>query len=59
MKFLIALVLLFGPTTTFAAKVKCADFKNQKQAQAYFNAKKPGYRSLDRDKDGIACESLR
>ncbi|WP_019672547.1 excalibur calcium-binding domain-containing protein [Psychrobacter lutiphocae] len=42
-----------------AARVKCADFKSQKEAQAYFDAKKPGYKSLDRDKDGIACEALR
>ncbi|PNK60341.1 excalibur calcium-binding domain-containing protein [Psychrobacter sp. FDAARGOS_221] len=42
-----------------AARVKCADFKSQREAQAYFNAKKPGYKSLDRDKDGIACEALK
>ena len=42
-----------------AAKVKCSDFKSQKEAQAYFDAKKPGYERLDRDKDGIACEALK
>ncbi len=42
-----------------AAKVKCSDFKSQKEAQAYFDAKKPGYKGLDRDNDGIACEALK
>ncbi len=58
MKILLSLIFVFTPTSVFAAKVKCADFKSQKQAQAYFNAQKPGYKGLDRDKDGIACESL-
>ncbi len=42
-----------------AARVKCSDFKSWKEAQAYFDAKKPGYKSLDRDNDGVACEALR
>ena len=59
MKILLSFILILSPTLVFAAKVKCADFKTQKQAQAYFKAKKSGYKGLDRDKDGIACEHLR
>ncbi|WP_252362276.1 excalibur calcium-binding domain-containing protein [Acinetobacter cumulans] len=36
----------------------CKDFKTHQEAQAYFNAKKPGYKRLDRDKDGSACDCL-
>lgn len=54
------LILLLGifllPTSTFA--VKCKDFQTHAQAQAYFNAKKPGYKRLDRDHDGSACDCL-
>lgn len=39
--------------------VVCADFNSQAEAQAYFDAKKPGYKRLDRDKDGVACEALK
>lgn len=52
----LALGILFIPTATFA--VKCKDFKTHAQAQAYFNAKKPGYKKLDRDHDGSACDCL-
>lgn len=36
----------------------CKDFKTHQEAQAYFKAKKPGYKSLDRDGDGFACDCL-
>ena len=55
----LCLVLLATSLPAHAAKVRCADFKTQKEAQAYFDAKKPDYQKLDRDKDGIACESLK
>ena len=32
--------------------------KSHKEVQAYFDAKKPGYKPLDRDKDGSACDCL-
>lgn len=54
----VAIALLTASVPALAGGVVCADFKTQAQAQAYFNAKKPGYQRLDRDKDGIACESL-
>ena len=47
---------LFLPTVAFAKY--CKDFKTHKEAQAYFDAKKPGYKPLDRDKDGSACDCL-
>lgn len=53
--FMIA-ALLFFPTVTFAKY--CKDFKTHQEAQAYFNAKKPNYKRLDRDKDGSACDCL-
>ena len=55
----ISLVLIASSFPAQAARVKCSDFKSQREAQAYFDAKKPGYQSLDRDKDGIACEALK
>nr|WP_244156555.1 MULTISPECIES: excalibur calcium-binding domain-containing protein [Psychrobacter] len=52
-------MLVSASLPAHAAKVKCSDFKSQKEAQAYFDAKKPGYKGLDRDNDGIACEALK
>ena len=49
-------VILCCPSMTFAKY--CKDFKTHQEAQAYFNAKKPGYKRLDRDKDGSACDCL-
>lgn len=57
MKVLIFIFALFVPFS-FAA-VKCADFDTQAQAQKYFLSKKPGYKRLDRDHDGEACECLK
>jgi len=37
----------------------CSDFASQRDAQRFYEAKKPGDpHRLDRDKDGVACESL-
>lgn len=55
----LCLALVSASLPAQAARVKCADFKSHKEAQAYFDAKKPGYKGLDRDKDGIACEALK
>ena len=55
----LCLFLVSASLPAHAAKVKCSDFKSQKEAQAYFDAKKPGYKGLDRDNDGIACEALK
>lgn len=53
--FLLSLILCL-PSLSFAKY--CKDFKTHQEAQAYFNAKKPGYKSLDRDGDGSACDCL-
>ena len=37
-------------------KIKCTDFKTQEQAQIAF---KNGAKYLDKNKDGIACNSLK
>ena len=50
------LLVLSIPSLTFAKY--CKDFKTHQEAQAYFNAKKPGYKRLDRDKVGSACDCL-
>ncbi|RLL46402.1 hypothetical protein D9K79_08090 [Acinetobacter cumulans] len=49
-------LLLCMPSLAFAKY--CKDFKTHQEAQAYFNAKKQGYKRLDRDKDGSACDCL-
>lgn len=54
----VSIAMLAVSMPALAGGVVCADFKTQAQAQAYFDAKKPGYKRLDRDKDGIACETL-
>lgn len=56
---LLSVVLMTAATPAMAKGKSCKDFKTQKEAQAYFNAKKPGHKRLDRDKDGIACEKLK
>lgn len=56
---LLPLALLAITEPAFAAK-KCSDFATQEQAQAHYNqlkkAGKVGYKSLDRDGDGRACD---
>ncbi len=52
------LTLIISSFISSAYAVKCADFKNQAQAQRYYEAGKKGGKRLDRDKDGEACECL-
>jgi len=54
---LILSILAFG-SSVIAKRVRCADFDTQKKAQEYYQAKKRGWKSLDRDHDGEACECL-
>ena len=60
MKFL--LILILGLTSIKVYAKKCADFSTQKQAQAWYEQRKQsgqtGWKSLDRDKDGSACDCL-
>jgi hypothetical protein len=39
-------------------KKDCNDFKTQEEAQAAFDSDPKCYKNLDRDGDGVACESL-
>ena len=55
----VSIAILIAAYPAYAGGVVCADFGSQAEAQAYFNAKTAGYKRLDRDKDGIACEALR
>lgn len=53
------LILLALGICAPAVAVSCKSFATQVQAQQYFNSKQAGYKKLDRDRDGIACESNR
>ena len=49
----------FALPTLALADMDCKDFRSQEEAQAYFDAQGPGDPDrLDRDNDGIACETL-
>jgi hypothetical protein len=39
-------------------KKNCDDFKTQKEAQKAYDSDKDCYKNLDKDNDGVACESL-
>ncbi|WP_040331053.1 excalibur calcium-binding domain-containing protein [Acinetobacter rudis] len=60
MKYLLLSCLMLFPLTSYAKK--CADFKTQKEAQDWYEKRKKsgqtGWKSLDRDGDGQACECL-
>lgn len=56
-KFTLLITSLFSLSlfATSASAVSCKSFSTQAEAQAYF--KQHGAKNLDRDNDGIACES--
>ena len=53
--FVLAAVNLY-PLSVAAARVRCRGFASQEEAQAYMQQHGATY--LDRDRDGVACESL-
>jgi hypothetical protein len=56
---LIAAVLSFGFSgSAHAADLDCSDFATQAEAQASLNSTPGDPNRLDRDSDGIACETL-
>lgn len=55
----VSIAILIVASPAYAGGVVCADFGSHAEAQAYFNAKKAGYKRLDRNKNGITCEALR
>ena len=60
MKKIVLLITLLGMTTlSLQARTTCSQFNDHKQAQRFFEKKRHGYKSLDRDHDGEACECLR
>ena len=59
---LLTLIVILSTTTTFAAVKKCKDFSTQQQAQKWYEERKrsgqTGWKNLDRDGDGKACERI-
>ena len=58
-KILLIGILASFMMQTLQARTTCSQFKDHKQAQRFFEKKGHGYKSLDRDHDGEACECLR
>lgn len=60
MKYII--FILMGLLSSQSYAKKCADFGTQKEAQAWYEQRKKsgqtGWKSLDRDGDGKACDCL-
>jgi S-adenosylhomocysteine hydrolase len=58
-KITTALLIFLLSLSVLHAKAKhCKDFSTQSEAQKYFKAKGAGWKRLDGDKDGEACECL-
>jgi excalibur calcium-binding domain-containing protein len=55
---LFAAALSLGTGSASAADLDCSNFATQGEAQAVYNADPSDPNGLDRDKDGIACETL-
>ncbi|ERL56160.1 excalibur calcium-binding domain-containing protein [Psychrobacter aquaticus] len=57
---LLPLILLALSTPALAKAKSCKDFKTQQEAQVYYETRKKagqtGWKNLDRDKDGRACD---
>ena len=51
-------IIIIIAIQTLSARVSCKQFKKYEDAKAYLDAKKHGYRSLDRNHDGIPCQKL-
>ncbi|MFD1065679.1 excalibur calcium-binding domain-containing protein [Oceanobacillus locisalsi] len=55
----LSVLLMFGTAqSVFAADKNCSDFETQQEAQEHYDADPSDPDGLDRDNDGIACESL-
>jgi hypothetical protein len=56
---LLAVALVATPVAVFAQDYDCSDFSSQAEAQRFFEQAGPGDpHRLDRDNDGVACETL-
>lgn len=54
----VAVAALLATSVVYAQGASCKSFSSQSEAQSYYDAKKPGWKRLDADKDGEACECL-
>jgi len=57
-KISMGLIVLTIIVSASYAKTTCGQFKTWKEAEAYYKAKKSGYKALDRNNDGKPCEKL-
>jgi hypothetical protein len=59
-RFILVVVALLAPPVAVSAQdYDCSDFASQAEAQRFFEQAGPGDpHRLDRDNDGIACETL-
>ena len=57
-KILLSVILLAMISPLCYGKKTCSQFKDYKEANTYFKAKKAGYKGLDRNHDGKPCEAL-
>lgn len=55
---IILVLILFATSTSCGKNRICKTFNDHAQAQRYFEARNPGWKRLDGDKDGEACECL-
>ena len=56
---ILALAICAAPAVVFAQDYDCGDFNTHDEAQRFFERAGPGDpHRLDRDNDGIACETL-
>lgn len=55
---IVCIISLVSFSISNARKITCASFSTHEEAQALFLSNKKKYNSLDRNNNGIACESL-
>lgn len=54
-----SILLIAAAAPSFAQDMNCSDFRSWREAQDFYERSGPGDpHGLDRDNDGIACESL-
>lgn len=62
MKIILLAFIAITLTTSVSARTTCKSFKTQQEAQKYYEQCKKsgqsGWKSLDRDGDGKACDCL-
>lgn len=57
--FAAAMFAAFAAGALAQRDMDCSDFRTQREAQAFYESQGPGDpHRLDRDNDGVACETL-